>query len=109
MGHSRGFRFVSTGIAIALSLLAAACGKPSEPSARSSPAVPVARVSVRTDTTRDLGTEVQLRDVVLDRSGELMTVWIYSPRKPAAPAKRPVILIAAAGSPLIWGMALSER
>jgi dienelactone hydrolase len=71
-----------------------------------------ATVVATKDVTRRLdGTGVQVRELVLDRGGVPMSVWIY--RATAAPAKAgpglPVVLIAAAGTPLFWGMALAEE
>jgi dipeptidyl aminopeptidase/acylaminoacyl peptidase len=62
---------------------------------------------VNAGTTRELANGVTVREVALDRQGTPMTVWIYRPAA-SATGRRPVILIAPAGTPLIWGMKLSD-
>jgi dienelactone hydrolase len=48
-----------------------------------------------------------VRELELDRQGAPMTVWIYQPVA-SATGRRPVILIAPAGTPLVWGNKLSD-
>ena len=50
---------------------------------------------------------VVLRKLALRRRGTPMTVWIYRPPGPAT--ARPVVLIAPAGTPLIWGASLADE
>ena len=66
-------------------------------------------VTATQDVTRRLeGTELQVREVVLNRGGVPMSVWIYRRAELPPGTLLPVIVIAAAGSPLIWGMDLGE-
>lgn len=57
--------------------------------------------------TRTLDEGIQVREVLLKREGVPMTVWIYRSATPPA-ARRPLVVIGAAGSPLVAGMELSE-
>jgi dipeptidyl aminopeptidase/acylaminoacyl peptidase len=91
-------RFV-VGVMVAFAVVA--CGKKGEQAA------PAVAVVVKSDATRPVDGGVTLREVVLDRGGAAMSVWIYRPATPAQ-AKRPVVLIAPAGSPMMWGMALHD-
>jgi len=85
--------------ALAIAIVIAACGR-----------APIdLGYSIVSDSTRELEPHVTCREVVLDRHGAPMTLWIYVPSWPPAPAAgRPVVLIAPAGSPLFLGMALAE-
>jgi dipeptidyl aminopeptidase/acylaminoacyl peptidase len=75
------------------------------------PAPPPASVALpsgaKAGATRELANGVTVRELELDRLGTPMTVWVYRPAASAA-GRRPVVLIAAAGTPLIWGMKLSD-
>jgi len=62
----------------------------------------------RATATRELTGGVTVREVELDRGGTPMTIWIYRPAPAAAARRSPVVAIAAAGSPLIWGVTLSD-
>lgn len=85
--------------ALAIAIVIAACGR-----------VPIdLGYSIVSDSTRELEPHVTCRELVLDRHGAPMTLWIYVPSSPPAPAAgRPVVLIAPAGSPLFFGMALTQ-
>jgi dipeptidyl aminopeptidase/acylaminoacyl peptidase len=63
--------------------------------------------SASAGTIHELANGISVREVALNRDGNPMTVWIY---RPAAKLEgpRPVILIAPAGTPLIWGMKLGD-
>ena len=96
-------------------VLASACGSGRSASVRQAQdaATPVALadkavVGVTSEKTHELGDGVTVRELVLDRNGVAMTVWIYRPARPAPAAGRPVVLIGAAGTPLFWGMALGD-
>lgn len=65
---------------------------------------PIAPLSVRADRSTELAGGLTWRALELDRGPSPMTVWIY--RRAALRAKAPVILIGAAGTPLIFGMGL---
>jgi dipeptidyl aminopeptidase/acylaminoacyl peptidase len=69
---------------------------------------PPAALTVQSEHASELEGGVHLREVVLDRHGEPMTLWIYRSGPVAPGTKRPVVLIAPAGTPLCWGMALGE-
>ena len=86
--------------ALAIAVVVAACGRaPGDPG-----------LSIVSDSTRELEPHVSCRTVVLDRRGTPMTLWIYTPTTPRAPASgRPIVLIAPAGSPMFLGMALTEE
>lgn len=58
-------------------------------------------------TIHELAHGISVREVRLDREGAPMTIWIYRPAA-SAPERRPVVLIAPAGTPLIWGMKLGD-
>lgn len=100
---------------LALGLLAAAsaaCRSRAAPTAEASPPPvaapaklpPIAPLAVRSDRSSELPGGITWRALELDRGPSPMTVWIY--RRAALRAKAPVILIAAAGTPLICGMSL---
>src|SRR5262245_13145126 len=71
------------------------------------PAESLAVGSASAGATHALESGVTVRELELDRGGVRMGVWIYDP--PASVVgRRPVILIAAAGTPLFWGMELGS-
>ena len=85
--------------ALAIAIVVAACGRTPFDSG----------FSIVSDSTRELEPHVSCRELVLDRRGTPMTLWIYTPTAPPALASgRPIVLIAGAGSPLFLGMALAD-
>ena len=74
--------------------------------ATSAPSAPasVAKAAVVTgEKSSELPEGITWRQLQVDRGGAPMSVWIY--RQAALTERAPVILIGAAGTPLIWGMA----
>lgn len=71
------------------------------------PAPPPPAFAVSSSTTHAVTPGVEVTEAVLDRDGAPMTVWLYRPVKPAT-AHPPLIVIGAAGSPMLWGMPLAE-
>ncbi|HZJ64392.1 MAG TPA: prolyl oligopeptidase family serine peptidase [Kofleriaceae bacterium] len=90
---------------IALAAIVGAChATPVKSAGATSEALPP---GARATATRELAGGVTVREVELARAGTPMTVWIYRPA-PSATGPRPVVLIAPDGSPLVWGMTLSD-
>lgn len=68
---------------------------------------PLAKTAVVTGEKSSEVTEgITWRQLQVDRDGTPMSAWIY--RQAAITKRAPVILIGAAGTPLIWGMTLGE-
>jgi dienelactone hydrolase len=80
---------------LAIALVVAGCG--------GQPARPPDAIAGEALTRLEDG--VTVREVTWRRGGVPMTIWVY--RGPAPPGPRPVVVIGAAGSPLVAGMALS--
>jgi dipeptidyl aminopeptidase/acylaminoacyl peptidase len=102
----------AAGLSLALLAAVAACTRSGAPRdatpaapppvvASDAPATPATH-----DETRQLSDGVRVREVVFARAGVPMTAWIY--RQAAAPRPQPVVVIAAAGTPLFWGMNLAD-
>lgn len=87
---------------LAIAALCVGCGRPATAVER--PAAPAAG---RAGTVHLLADGATVRETEIDRQGTPMTVWIYRPAKPAT-GRLPVILIAAAGTPLVWGIKLAD-
>ena len=64
-------------------------------------------VVVSSDHTRTLN-DVEVREVALLRNANPMTIWIYRPARKAPTDRTPLVLIAGAGTPMFWGMELSD-
>lgn len=81
-----------------------AAERPAEPSPASRP--PPASLKIVRDETSARPGDLSRRALEVLRDGSPMTVWIY--RRADLAAKAPVILIGAAGTPLIFGIGLGE-
>ncbi len=95
--------------AVVATLAASGCRGPA-PSVRAVPAEAGAtppRPAVVADRRATIEGGVVLRKLALRRRGTPMMVWIYRPPGPAT--ARPVVLIAPAGTPLIWGASLADE
>src|SRR5262249_49729733 len=88
------------------SLVGLGCSRPG-PAPGGPPASPPVASPGAPAGSRALAHGVTVREAEIERQGTPMTVWIYRPA-PSATGRRPAILIAPAGTPLIWGVKLRD-